>query len=583
MCLSVFTGCSLVERDDKAFYESDVAYVTYKDGTKDTIKSQELITAYYSYGYNYVNNYGYTKDKAVSETLETIINKRITIKAVKDYYKEKNEDLFNAAEKTYLWDKTYEAVYDNLKSYYFEAIDHKEKESDSASSNETNKSVFSDYESSYELVEEGGKYVIKVKVPATTIRATYARKDGTTADFENEEDLQAMYDKLLALTKEGSSDYKQWNNGFKKYISAIDKNYEYKGFKNNEEKFKFELNRIYEILRDNYIVEKYETIYNEYKQQDSTLSGVTVKDVLNLYSKKVATDYTKYQQTLNGKTSFETDILSSTSSVDYIWQGENASNYFSVGYIKLNFKGDQSKEYSLINSKPYAKEEDKQADLNRVYDAVYATIRDAKTGKETDNTILAKDLLKEINTSIEAAGQYVENNDDLNREVSYAKAEAFRKYFYLYNDDDTLKGAETNTVFGVNNKGEVLANSTFSSNDAVKKAIKKLYNDGNAKVGDTTEIVKAEDGVYVFFYAGKVENLFEVSDNFDLQVSKEAIKTLRTTRTNIFSSKTIFDGLYDTLKSDNFSVFQNMDINKLRQNCGQEVIKNILDRVTKSL
>lgn len=247
MCLSVFTGCSLVERDDKAFYESDVAYVTYKDGIKDTIKSQELITAYYSYGYNYVNNYGYTKDKAVSETLETIINKRITIKAVKDYYKEKNEDLFNAAEKTYLWDKTYEAVYDNLKSYYFEAIDHKEKESDSTSSNETNKSVFSDYESSYELVEEGGKYVIKVKVPATTIRATYARKDGTTADFENEEDLQAMYDKLLALTKEGSSDYKQWNNGFKKYISAIDKNYEYKGFKNDEEKFKFELNRIYEI------------------------------------------------------------------------------------------------------------------------------------------------------------------------------------------------------------------------------------------------------------------------------------------------------------------------------------------------
>lgn len=310
-------------------------------------------------------------------------------------------------------------------------------------------------------------------------------------------------------------------------------------------------------------------------------SNVSVGDVLTRYSAMVREDYNKYK---NNKSTFENDILSSSKDVDYIWEGDDASNYFSVAYIKLTFKDGQDKEYSQINNISDSTGKVKEEKLNSLYDRVYVNVRDSKTGEETSKKILAKDLLNAISGDVASAGSY----DGMGDETTVIdKAEAFRKYLYLYNDDDTLKGADVNTVFGVDINGNVLANSTFSSNENVKKAIKSLYNDGNAKVGDLSNIVRADDGVYIFFYAGEVENLFNGIDiNFDAKDNAETIKALTTKRINIFSKKTVFDSIYDSLKSDNYSVFENMNINKLRnelvdgapeknENNLKDVIKNL--------
>lgn len=586
MCLSIFTGCSLVERDNEKYFESEVAHIDYVDGTKDVIKTNELLTAYSSYGYNYVKNYGYTVSKALDTTLETIINKRITIKSVEKYYKDANEELFNNNEKTYLWEKTYEAVYGNLESYYYDVIGYDgDKEEESASSN---KSVFSDYNREYELVEENGKTVIKMSSPATTVRSTYQARevDGEYIDYELVKDgkqifKQMMYDKLVGLTKDGSADYKRWKNAYGKYILAVKKNYSYKNYTTDEEWFNLELDRIYNILKDNYLVEKYEIINNPSKQDGMVASNVSVGDVLTRYSAMVREDYNKYK---NNKSTFESDILSSSKDVDYIWEGDDASNYFSVAYIKLTFKDGQDKEYSQINNISDSTGKVKEEKLNSLYNRVYVNVRDSKTGEETSEKVLAKDLLSAISGDVASVGSYDGMGDET---IAIDKAEAFRKYLYLYNDDDTLKGADVNTVFGVDINGNVLANSTFSSNENVKKAIKSLYNDGNAKVGDLSDVVRADDGVYIFFYAGEVENLFNGIDiNFDAKENVETIKALTTKRINIFSKKTVFDSIYDSLKSDNYSVFENMNINKLRNelvNGAPEKNENNLKDVIKNL
>ena len=151
VCLSVVTGCNLITRNDKAYFEAVVATISYADGTKEDIKKRELLMGYNSYGYNYEQNYGQTRKEAIKTTLDSIIDQHLTIKAVKDYYAEKKEDLFNGRETTYLWDTTFDAIYGNLQSYYEEVTGEKAPSADSSSSESG--SAYTPYEKQVYLEE----------------------------------------------------------------------------------------------------------------------------------------------------------------------------------------------------------------------------------------------------------------------------------------------------------------------------------------------------------------------------------------------------------------------------------------------
>ena len=116
MCVSVLTGCSLVGRNEKKYYEAVVCTITYQDGETEEITKRDLINAYNSYGYNYVENYGYEMKKAIETTLDTIVDNRLTIRAVENHYKNNPTEgkMLNENETTYIWDKTYDAIYSNM-------------------------------------------------------------------------------------------------------------------------------------------------------------------------------------------------------------------------------------------------------------------------------------------------------------------------------------------------------------------------------------------------------------------------------------------------------------------------------------
>lgn len=625
MCISVLAGCSLWERNDKSYYEATVATITYQDGSKDKITKRELITAFNSYGYNYVQNYGMGMEAAVNQTLESIIEKYLTIKDVKDTAAARGEELFNDREKSYLWDLTYDTVYSNLKTYL---EGYKDDNGDGSSSATTNSSVFVDYKSSIDSLEKdaNGNWVIRKKTSETKVKDTYTiHKDANGAfDFEYYDKSskkypyqELMFNNIYAMTEVGS-----WKAAYNKYVETIKDSYSYKKL-SGDEWFKFEINRVYEILRDNYIVEKFEDMHLTANQGLSTTTGY---DILKAYTKRVNVDYTSYVSRGN-ISSFESSVLSSISNVDYIVtekDNPNVGRYFYLAPIKINVEGlsalKSQRDNQEITPEKYKTEVEKLFNRNNLT----VSVRNEKTG-EVESKISVNALYNEIESTLSAkANQKTKLNeqvDQLTKEISakyeelagcvddeywrdrvdeskqdeekekliaekqaeidlletelketndeiYAlglsMAEAYRKYFYLYNDDDSNKGADYNAVFGVDANGNAITPDGYKD-DAIKAAIEELYSDGKAQVGDFSKVVQAEDGFYIFFFAGNVVNPFDMIDvDFDATTNRDNILVLAKTRINVFSSKTLLDIMFDQLDSNNFSVFQTMDMNGLR-------------------
>lgn len=117
-------------------------------------------------------------------------------------------------------------------------------------------------------------------------------------------------------------------------MSVVRENYSYLDLDDEKTCFIFELDRIYDILKDNYMVEKYEQIYNRLASSGSTVTNVKVADVVKYYRNNVVADYEKYKSDAE---TFETDILSSSTSPNYINSSE--AKYFNVAVIKIAFEG----------------------------------------------------------------------------------------------------------------------------------------------------------------------------------------------------------------------------------------------------
>lgn len=546
MCLSVLTGCNLWERNQKLYYEAAVVNITYKDGTKDTVTKRELLTAFNSYGYNYVQNYGMSTEEAIKTTIDSIIDNYVTRKDVVDHYRSVGEDLFNDRETTYLWVKTYDAVYSNLQNYLdgYKSAENEESE-DSAS-----KSIFKDYDATVYLKEnDEGHLEIRKYTPATTIRETYEAQydNGDAYDFEAKRDGEyyfqnLMYERLYSLTTTGDeTSRRDWKNAFSKYISIIKDNYSYMT-KTDKEWIIFDCNRIYEILKNNYIFEKYELLYNKEKENGATLTYTQVSDVLSAYAKRVRVDYTTYKLQ-NDETTFATNMLDDIANVDYILN--NGSHYFFVAPIKIELaSGDSDALTALEGQKDYLSE----GEYNRRKAAIFDTTRD---------------LVKVRNAQTGEVENHISVDTLVNTLGSHMSVENFRKYFYLYNDEETYKNADYNAVFGIDKNGEVLSKDPYSS-DAVKEAIKSLYNNGNAEVGDISSLVQVDGGWYIFYFAGNIENVFDgVDENFTL--SENQISKLQEKKLNIFSSKTLFDVIYgENAGNVGFTTFQNINIQRLR-------------------
>lgn len=613
MCMTVLTGCNLFGTDLETYYNTVVATINYSyelNGEtieeSENVTKRELITAYKSYGQDYVNNYGYTQQEAIETTLDTILNRKLMIKDVEVDAKRNNESLFNERETSYLWQSTYDAFYDNLLTYYNKVLGIEE---DEESTDEEVTGVYNRYNPNatyYTYTDSEGRlqYGVKKTTSVATVSGEYTPMylDDVAYDYEYQKDGVYIFKELIYDTIKAYTTDTQWQSALNRYISTVRDNYSYVDFEDDDEVFYFELDRIYDIVRDNYCIEKYEEIYNRQAENGSDLTGVRTRNILEYYQGEVLSDYYTY---VNDLTTFETDMLSTSTNVQYI-PSSNTTNYFYVGVIELNFKTGQETPADLeeeVNSgKIDAGDENYQTRLNAIYNAVYADIKSETTGQSTGNRISAQSLLDEIkdlmdneeykyldyNTVInnsqkvdEILADYGYSRDGLtnseieeivqkyvdaeNQETEYARADEFIKYYYYYNDDTTFQNSDKTSVFGISSTGEVIYNDTFSDaqNDAFDEALTKLYNNGKGQVGDLSDLIRTDDGIYILFYAGEVETLFQgISYNFSL--ANDDIAKLGSTRVNIFNNKTYFDLVYDAIYEDNnFDNFETENLNYL--------------------
>ena len=78
----------------------------------------------------------------------------------------------------------------------------------------------------------------------------------------------------------------------------------------------------------------------------------------------------------------------------------------------------------------------------------------------------------------------------------------------------------------------------------------------------------------MLFYAGEVTNLFDINYSSSFQLEEEAIGVLANTRVNILVNETYFDMIYDELVTDNYAVFENLQMNEIKQNYTVNIYPN---------
>ena len=577
MCASVLAGCNLFGTDWEKYYNTVVATINYdyvSGGVTHTesvdITKRELINAYKSYGYNYEQNYGYTVEEAIDMTIDTIINRKLMAKDVERTAEENGQALFNDAEKTYLWEETYDALLDNLYTYYEDIIGETSVGGEEAEEESTG-TIFEEYDKLAVLqtkIANGNKtYEIrKYNATSKTSGSSHILSlDSVNYDVEYQDSegnfvfKDLIYTYFEALTNASSN----WRASLNQYLSDVRDNYSYMTFGDDEEVFMFELNRIYDIVKENYLVDKYTELHNNLERDGSDVSNVRADAMLSYYEGLWMADYEKY---VNKASSFQTDILSESTTVNYVNTDENT--YFNVGVIKIDLTAELEELEGKVNNE--IDEAEYQAQKQQLFENASVEIKDSTNGVATGKTISAKDLLTKIKTTLSGTRSY--GVDALvNQQIAYEKADAFVDYLYYYNDDSTYLNTDKMSAFGLSSTGEVLYNTTFSSaeNDAFDQAIKELYNNGNAQVGDLSSLVYGEDGVYILFYAGKVENA--LTNVKDAGVNLTDLEIMARTRVNIFNTKTIFDMCYDALYSETlFDTFQEEHIKQLQNELTRE-------------
>lgn len=535
MCLislaSVLSGCTLFEKNLAKYYTKTVISIEYPTGDKIDISKKELITAFNNYGSTLVSQ-GSTMEDALDKTMTALINQKVLIKDSEDKITLSNLDRNN------LWEESLSSIKTNLETFAKEVREKWEIENpDTKQEEEKSKVVYNPFEKKAEVVLENGNYVIKL------IENNEEEDVPLICDkTETDEICDNIYDVIISMTTAGTTsteneklEAKVYNEALKKYVRALVINEDgQKLSTDNESVFKREIKRIYENKLDSLKISKMQ----EYINGTSNLSSITVREVLNKYRSMVLESYTKY---MVAPSQFDTDVLNSYSSVNYIPNDE----YFFVSHILLKFNDEQKNEYSTLESQlkkglisPAYYEERMLALQNQIT----ASARDSEGafGEDKKN---ANEILTEVKSALEVC-----SSDE-------QKAEAFRNLLYKYNQDDGALNSEYLYIVGTENSGMV---------ESFTEASRNLHNDGNGNFGDVSELTMSEHGVHIVFYAGSVKNLFQVNSVDSFSFEEKDIITLTQTLLNPLNNKTVFDKVYEQLSNQATSTNEAMYLNVLK-------------------
>ncbi len=564
LCMSLFTGCSLVETNNGKLYNGVVAEIYNEKGNKVAeVTNREFIAGYESYGNVYAQYYGYSVSQAVDMTLKQLENRKIVILTAEKLFgiNYKTGEGLSKLEKAYLYESTVNSLYSNLDTYYNEIV----KGGSSSEESNSDAITFKGYTKNVNLgYDENGNLTIKKVDKQNGILDNY-RPENEDKNFYNSEDKAQIYDNLLdkAFSNE---DYER---SLKLYL--VDLKTAENGLKlstDTKSIFEREIERLYKINYENYVIQK----YSENNKSNDEIASVSVQDIINLYSSKVRAGYTKY--VIEKSSKYDSDVSESLNNVYYFKNDDASTKFFTVANILFQFNDAQKAKYEEINNKLSSSEpyDSYESDMNALYSQIVPVIRQLNedTGEYEE---IENNLNLSVNDIIYDKIQILLNSAKSTGDVGVI-GDTINNLIYTYNQDPGMFNAETNYVIGVDNEGNAVSSFVEEFNEAGLK----LYNDGKGQVGDM-EIARSSYGIHVLVYTGKCENLFDGIDE-DFELSEDAIAVLATTRVNKLVDKTYLDLLYDEIFKDEFSYFEQANMNFLREDYNFKTYKG---RLPKSL
>lgn len=566
MCVSVFAGCTLVTTDMSRYYSQVVASLEYESGEKIEITKRDLSVAVANYSETY-QSYGLEGEEAVRQILESVINEKLVIRASENMAKEQNNgEILTTKEKTYLWELTFETIEDNIISYYNQINGIEEEDSSSTESEDDTVVTQNGYDDLISLQMDGqGGYTLTLNSTASTAVEDHTFWNGEDRDLTTQNDLDVLYRNVVNYVTQNPV----YAQGYSRYLSEAKRSEESMGFStDNESVFKREIQRVYEVLYNAFMIDKYQ------EMNQANNASVTINNILELYESRVISDYDKY--VTEQASTYEEDVLEDVSSIYYF--KPTGTQFFYVSHILAEFSDTDQATYDECQrvldgtSTKYTVGE-AEAIIEGLYDDLAFVVREpakdengniirnedgSVTWTETGETKPVSAVMSEIELKLSTAG-----DDEL------LKAQYFDEFIYKYNADPGIMNAERNYVIGVDYSTPDTENGTSytahsSMVESFTNAAIELYANGSAKIGDLyAQPIRSDYGIHIMIYEGKVENLFSnIDSNFSLSTAD--IQVLNDARLKAGESKTLLDELYEELDTDRYTIFETMNLQFLR-------------------
>lgn len=555
---SVVTGCSLVTTNYDKYYNAVAARIDFKDGSKIEITRKDLRIAYSTYQFNqYVENYGFTQEEAYTKALDYLVSKELAIRDAEIKSKELNADdaILTSKEKTYLWEKTYESMESNIDSY----LNKQETEDKKTNENAVTRNVF---ERQAELVYDEQKDEYSLILPESAKSEFEAHEFWSAGNKDAE--TSAGKEEIFNLMQSYIKDNNPLKDAYQKYLSDIKTSEkELKLSTDAKSVFTREIERVYGIVYDSYMVNKYQDFVSSNKT-----NNVLISEMLELYSSRVRADYSTYSGTDQKET-----IKEKSGELYYF---EDDADWFYVSHILIKFDSNEQAEYDKYTAEieKIKKGEESQYSIDFAQskiDDLYNNLVGIQRVETSENVFEEQEGVVAPNVSVVFDRIKEEVNSAKN---SREKIEKFNDLIYVYNEDPGMLNSTYNYIVGVDYSKPTLDDDglektsyTSYSNwvEEFNNAAIQLYNNGNGEIGNLYDgLIKSNYGVHIMMYAGEAGNLFNnIDGNFELQ-TKDIVK-LYNTRLNEGTAKTYFDLMYEECVPESSAIFQNIDLKRLKQ------------------
>ncbi len=503
----LLSACSLVTINNTKYLKQVVASV---DEIKITM--EDLVLGYNSFGYNYVKQNSYSEEQAVKQTLEDLINRELILKKAKEKFGE-----LSITKQNEVWKEVYDYVNSQVKTYVDEIVKSENltlPTFDEESSKDVTK--FSPYEKKVtrKLNEDGVTY-------------TYSR----VVEEKEELDTNLIEFELTEYGIEGLA-----KRGFSRYISKVKKSRdEYKDLL-DDEVFKKECERIYNIYEKN----KYATMFQEDYENNMEIDLQKIKDKYIELVRNSAFTYGKDESAYNTK------MQATSNGASEVYYQPFGDKYIQVAHVLLKYSDEQSEEIKDLQTKlnaGYITPEKYQSEINRISSQIKVKNKlDKNAVEKTVNEVFA-----EIDSALKACGS-----------DSEARVKKFIEFIEMYNGDDGIMSAlnSQSQYYTIN----LDTNVTDTMIKEFADASRSLYSKNGSKDYTIYESpVLGSYGYHIIFSVGTVKNDISLEN-----IENVSISYLYETEAMKGTNKNLFDKMLELVDASTYSEYQASLVKDLR-------------------